>query len=87
MVPLRAVFLAAVQRHKRGLGDVGEEVFWGVERWGVALGGLFGDKCDIYADSNVTSILGMFWGKKQGGWLWLLCANLCKRWVRCFWLF
>ena len=38
----------------------------GGEMWGVAGCGLFGDKYDTYADSNVASILGLLGDKKLG---------------------
>ena len=55
MLVLRAVFV--LPRSGRGRGG---------EMWGVAGYGLFGDKYDTYADSNVTSILGLLGDKKLG---------------------
>lgn len=43
-----------------------EAGLFGVEMWEVAVYGLFGDKYDTYADSNVASILGLLGDKKCG---------------------
>ena len=43
-----------------------EAGLFGGEMWGVAGYGLLGDKYDTYADSNVTSILGLFGDKELG---------------------